>query len=242
MKKHLSGRRPSASLIVATAALFLSLGGVGYAAASLPRDSVGTNQIRNNAVHGSKINVLAVGYRKIQFGAVGIRRINTNQVQARINGTCAANSAMTAVGNQGTVTCSATAPQQFGTTSASPTSIGTSATTVASKQLPGGSSYLVFANPQVNLTGASSTSQIQVDCTLSMSPGDSSTTQTRSVTVPGGTGHQFASLSLQLPAPSVANGSTATLSCVTPSLPTSTTPPTITVSTAINALQTGSNG
>jgi hypothetical protein len=230
-------------LIVASAALFLSLGGVGYAAISIPRNSVGTNQIRNNAVRGSKINVLAVGYRKIQYGAVGIRRINTSQVQARINGTCAANSAMTAVGNQGTVTCAATAPQQFGTSSSSATSIGTSNTTVASKTLPGGSSYLVLANPQVNLTGAASSAQIEVDCTLSMSPGDASTTQTRSVTVPGGSGHQFASMSLELPAPSVANGSTATVSCVTPSLPASTpTPPTIAVSTAINALQTASNG
>jgi hypothetical protein len=242
VKKRLFSRRPSAALIVASAALFLSLGGVGYAAISLPRNSVGTNQIRNDAVHGSKINVLAVGYRKIQFGAVGIRRINANQVQARINGTCAANSAMTAIDNQGNATCSATAPKEFGTTSTSPTSIGTTATAVTSKALPGGTSYLVFANPQVDVSGAATGSQVEVDCTLSMSPGDVSTTQTRSVTVPGGTGHQFASMSLEIPAPSLSNGSTAAVSCVRPTTATSSTMLSVNVSTAINALQTASNG
>jgi hypothetical protein len=242
VKKRLSFRRPSASLIVASAALFLSLGGVGYAAISLPRNSVGTNQIRNNAVHGSKINVLAVGYRKIQFGAVGIRRINTNQVQARVNGTCAANSAMTAIDNQGNATCSATAPKEFGTTSSSPTAVGTTGTVVTTKALPGGTSYLVFANPQVDVSGAATGSQTQVDCTLSMSPGDPSTTQTRSVTIPAGAGHQFASMSLEVPAPSVANGSTAGVSCVRSTTGTTPTTLAVNVSTAINALQTASNG
>ncbi len=241
MKKRLFSRRPSAALIVASAALFLSLGGVGYAAISLPRNSVGTNQIRNDAVRGSKINVLAVGYRKIQFGAVGIRRINTNQVQARVNGTCAANSAMTAIDNQGNATCSATAPKEFGASSPSPVSVTTAATAIASKPLPGGSSYLVLANPQVDVSGAATGSQVEVDCTLSLSPGDTSTTQTRSVTIPAGTGHQFASMSLAVPAPSLANGATASVSCVRSSTATPTTLA-VNVSTAINALQTASNG
>ena len=36
-------------------ALFISLGGVGYAAIRLPANSVGTRQIRNNAVTHNKI-------------------------------------------------------------------------------------------------------------------------------------------------------------------------------------------
>jgi hypothetical protein len=237
VKKHLRFRRPSAALIIASLALFASLGGVGYAAISLPRNSVGTNQIRNNAVHGSKINVLSVGFRKIQFGAVGIRRINTNQVQARVNGTCAANSAMTAVDDHGNVTCAPTAPKEFGATSSGPITINTTATTVTSKVLPGGSSYLVFANPQVDVSGAAG-AKVQVDCTLGVIPGDASTSSTRTVTIQGDAGHQLASMSLMVPAPAVANGSTAQVACTRTSAGT----PTVTVATSINALQTASNG
>jgi hypothetical protein len=238
VKKHLRFRRPSAAMIIALVALFASLGGVGYAAISLPRNSVGTNQIRNTAVHGSKINVLAVGFRKIQFGAVGIRRINTNQVQARVNGTCAANSAMTAIDNHGNASCAPTAPKEFGTSSASPVPVTTTSTAIASKALPGGSSYLVLANPQIDVSGASSATQVQVDCTLSLTPGDASTTTIRGVTVQGGSGHQLASIPLMVPAPAVANGSTAAVNCTRSAGGT----PTVTVATAINAVQTASNG
>ena len=51
----------------------MSLGGVGYAAISLPNNSVGTAQLSNNAVTNSKIKNNAVSYKKIQPGAVGLR-------------------------------------------------------------------------------------------------------------------------------------------------------------------------
>lgn len=41
--------------VMSTVALFLVLGGVGYAAISLPRNSVGPRQIRKNAVSSSKV-------------------------------------------------------------------------------------------------------------------------------------------------------------------------------------------
>jgi hypothetical protein len=47
--------RPSPALIVATVALVLSLGGTSYAAIVLPAASVGTKQLKNNAVVGSKV-------------------------------------------------------------------------------------------------------------------------------------------------------------------------------------------
>ena len=43
------------SVIVAYVALFVALGGTGYAAISLPANSVGTGQIRNDAVTSNKI-------------------------------------------------------------------------------------------------------------------------------------------------------------------------------------------
>ena len=47
--------RPSPAMIVAIIALVLSLGGTSYAAIVLPAGSVGTKQIKKNAVVGSKV-------------------------------------------------------------------------------------------------------------------------------------------------------------------------------------------
>jgi hypothetical protein len=48
-------RRPSPALIVALVALFVALGGTSYAAVALPRNSVGSVQIKNRAVTQTKI-------------------------------------------------------------------------------------------------------------------------------------------------------------------------------------------
>jgi len=47
--------RPSPSMVVACAALFVSLSGVGYAAIVLPANSVGTKQLKRNAVTSVKV-------------------------------------------------------------------------------------------------------------------------------------------------------------------------------------------
>ena len=47
--------RPSPAMIVAIIALVLSLGGTSYAAIVLPANSVGTKQIKKNAVTGAKV-------------------------------------------------------------------------------------------------------------------------------------------------------------------------------------------
>jgi hypothetical protein len=51
----LKPRRPSAALVVACLALAVSLSGVGYAAVTIPRNSVGTKQLKANAVNGAKV-------------------------------------------------------------------------------------------------------------------------------------------------------------------------------------------
>lgn len=48
-------RRPSPAIIVAVVALLVALGGTSYAAFSVPRNSVGTKQLKNGAVTASKI-------------------------------------------------------------------------------------------------------------------------------------------------------------------------------------------
>jgi hypothetical protein len=47
--------RPSPSMVVACAALFVSLSGVGYAAIVLPANSVGTKHLKRNAVNSAKV-------------------------------------------------------------------------------------------------------------------------------------------------------------------------------------------
>jgi hypothetical protein len=47
--------RPSPALIIALIALMVSLGGTGYAAFTLPRNSVGTKQLKNGSVTAAKV-------------------------------------------------------------------------------------------------------------------------------------------------------------------------------------------
>src|ERR687887_2661143 len=69
--------RPSPSLVVATLALLFALTGTGIAAvAALPRNSVGTRQLRNNAVVSSKVrnhSLLARDFKRGQLprGPIG---------------------------------------------------------------------------------------------------------------------------------------------------------------------------
>ena len=48
-------RFPSPAMVVSLVALFVALGGAGYAAVTLPRASVGSAQIRSGAVTETKI-------------------------------------------------------------------------------------------------------------------------------------------------------------------------------------------
>jgi len=47
--------RPSPATVIATIALLVALGGTGYAAVTLPRNSVGNAQLQANAVTSSKV-------------------------------------------------------------------------------------------------------------------------------------------------------------------------------------------
>jgi hypothetical protein len=241
--KSIFARRPSLSLVIALLALFVSLGGGAYAAVFIPDGSVGSAQLKNHAVTGNKIDFLAVGFRKIQLGAVGTRRINNNQVQERVSGTCAGNSAIASVDNQGAVKCNPTGPGEFSTSTASPVALGPGSTSIKSLSLAAGSSYLVTASPQVNVSSIPSGAKLAVvSCTLATTPGDSSTTVTRSVSFQPGSDGQVAPMSLTLPAPAASNGSSAGVTCTQDVLPSGImTAPKTTVATSINAIQTASN-
>jgi hypothetical protein len=61
---------PSPALVVACVALAVSLSGVSYAAAVLPRASVGTAQLKANAVTSQKVRDGSIGPADVRAGAL----------------------------------------------------------------------------------------------------------------------------------------------------------------------------
>ena len=84
MKAVLSRIRERLSFANVTSllALFVALGGTGYAAIALPTDSVGASQIRSGAVGTSEVRSGAVAKSEVRTGAVGKSEIATNAVGA----------------------------------------------------------------------------------------------------------------------------------------------------------------
>lgn len=80
-------RLPSPGLVVACVALSIALGGVGYAAKTLPRNSVGTTQLKANAVNGSKVandSLTGADIKESTLvpGQTSAARVTTNNPQA----------------------------------------------------------------------------------------------------------------------------------------------------------------
>jgi hypothetical protein len=215
--RSLVRRRPSPAIVIASLALFVALGGVGYAATSLPANSVGNAQIRTGAV----------SYQKIRTNSIGWQRANITTLQVRVGGTCAQGSAIGSVGEYGSVTCNPASPSQFGTTNNAAT-VSSTPTTVTSESLPTGASYLAFANPTASVASGATRQQVTVTCTLTVG----SNTETRSVTVDtdGSVGDQ-ASSSLALQASG--QSGTGSVSCTS-------TGGTASVTSGLNAIQIAS--
>ena len=73
-------RRPSPALCVAVLALFVALGGTGYAALALPRHSVGPRALKNHAVLRSKLHRGAVTSPKVRDGSLLARDFAAGQL------------------------------------------------------------------------------------------------------------------------------------------------------------------
>ena len=253
--RSLTRRRPSPAIVIASAALFCSLGGVGYAATELPANSVGNSQIQNNAVNYKKIAPSSVGnvrlvdggvsnaklanasvsYQKIKPGSVGSVRADLNQIQARVSKTCAAGSAIGAISSTGLPTCNGTTPAEYGAVDATTALPSGTATTVASKALPAGSDYLTFANTEVAVTSGPAVHHVTVSCVLTV--GSSSQTRSVGVNTDGTAGDvSTASLPLQL----ASTTGTATESC-TATVPTTATGTTVAATAGLNAIQISSS-
>ena len=250
-------RRPSASIVISSTALFLSLGGVGYAATTIGANSVGSAAIKNGAVTYKKIAPNSVGsvrlasggvtnaklaknsvsFQDIQAGAVGTVRANLNQLQARLKTACAAGTAVGTVDSKGNVTCNSTLPSEYDTT-ASSTPVTSTAAPVASLTLAAGPNYLVFANPEITATSAGTALREDISCTLAV--GNNIQTRTSVLAVTGTSGQtSVANLPMQL----AGGAGASSVNCVAtlPSgttLPTGTTLPATTATGSINALAT----
>ena len=85
MKKSLGlrlvRRTPSPSMVVACLALAVALSGAGYAAVTLPRNSVGTPQLKRNAVVSTKIAAGGVGTSDLKANAVKGSKARPNTLQ-----------------------------------------------------------------------------------------------------------------------------------------------------------------
>lgn len=62
--------------IIASVALFVALGGTGWAVTKLPRNSVGSKQIRSKAVGRSELRSRAVSSRHLRSGAVSLGKLS----------------------------------------------------------------------------------------------------------------------------------------------------------------------
>jgi hypothetical protein len=248
--KLLAGRRPSAALVVSVIALFVALGGVGYAAIQVPANSVGTAQLQNASVTNWKIlnGVVgnfklawgAVGPRKMMNGAVGLTQINTSQVQARVIGTCQqSGQAIATINSSGGVSCASTAPREFGTSSGQvAVTPGTHATQIVAKTVPGGSPFLVFGQANVQVTGTTAGQWVRVACTLA--PGGSGNAQTNVVTLHVGPNPEAETIPFVVPTGAATASSASSIGC-TYTKATGGTVPTVSVSASMSALATSSN-
>jgi hypothetical protein len=244
--KSLLRRRPSAPLIVSFAALFVALGGVGYAAIQLPPNSVGSAQLRNGSVGNFKLKFNSVGPRKIINGAVGGQQVNPSQVQLRLSSGCSTG-ALSAVAQSGNVTCTPTLPNEYGTSGTAVTvPTGSTATQVATKSLPAGPSYLVLAYPHAVIGGATG-QHVEVDCTLSVpssnsaggTPSSNTITKSLAVDVASSSQTVAGTIPLVLPVASATSAQTASVACAA-STPGASAP-TVAVDSTLNAIQTASN-
>jgi hypothetical protein len=201
-------RRPSPALIIATGALFLSLGGVGLAAPGLLK--IGTKQIKNGAVTNAKLHKGAVTAGKVKPGAIGSNQINSSQVQARVSGTCTGTTgAIGSISSSGGVTCNPTAPSAFSAPIGS-VEIGLTSTPIADLNLPAGS-FVVNADQWLEDTspgGGDSTTT----CTLTL--GAQSDVSELGLLKPADTPSNIGTMGLTVAGTLTAPGE-ATLSCLT---------------------------
>jgi hypothetical protein len=237
--RSLAGRRPSAALVVSFLALFVALGGAGWAALRIPPRSVGNAQLQNFSVGNAKLKPNSVGPAKIIAGAVGARQVDSSQVQLRVSGPCSVG-AIQSIAESGNLTCTPVLPNEYGT-SASDVTVGTGSTLIAGEQLggsQGGSTYLVFGNVQWTVSGnPPGTQSVEISCTLQ---GSSSTDGEVTTELDANRTMQIGTIPILAPATITGSHGNVLITCAFTATPASPAP-TVAVNATLNAIQTASN-
>ena len=77
LRKHLSFAN-----VVSVVALFIALGGASYAAVNLPKNSVGSKQLKNKSVGTKQLKGKAVGTKQLKGKSVGTKQLNAGAVNS----------------------------------------------------------------------------------------------------------------------------------------------------------------
>jgi hypothetical protein len=144
-------RRVSPALVIACISLFVSLSGFGYAAVKLPRNSVGTPQLRNAAVTAAKLRNGAVTAAKLRNNAVARSKLANNAVSGAKIADGAVTGADVNEGSLGQVPAAATAASATNATNATNASNAINAGNAATV---GGLAPSTFARADRFLTGS----------------------------------------------------------------------------------------
>jgi hypothetical protein len=107
-------RHLSFANVVSVLALFVALGGTAWGVAHLPKNSVGSKQIRNGAVKKVDLHKKAVTYAKlapnsidsskVRDGSLGASDVN-NTIQLALTSPCPAGQAISSITQQGAPNC-----------------------------------------------------------------------------------------------------------------------------------------
>lgn len=130
--------------VVASLALFLALGGAAFAATQLPRNSVGTGQLKPEAVTAGKIAKKTRAQLKGEPGPAGPQGKTGKTGAKGATGPKGATGATGARGATGAAGTDGTGPA-FEVFRQTPKAIGTSSTVVLTESIPAGS-YVISAN------------------------------------------------------------------------------------------------
>ena len=93
-------RVPSPSLVVASIALFVALGGTSYAVTQLPKNSVGSKQLKASAVTQSKLGLASVTGAKVMDGSLAAADLSAD-ARASLKGATGAKGEAGAKGDAG---------------------------------------------------------------------------------------------------------------------------------------------
>jgi len=243
-------RRPPASLVVSFLALFVALGGAGWAAIRIPANSVGSAQLRNFSVGNAKLGTHSVGPAKIIPGSVGSVQVNSSQVQLRAAGPCTTG-AIQSIAQSGDVTCTQVLPNEYGSggTASTVSSDPASPTQLTSESLTGsqaGASYLVLGTVRVSATDVAGVAQtVSVQCGLGRTGSSAANSATTSGATTLDLGGAYATagsetIPLVLPVTVTGNPQTVAISCDQSAAP-ATPAPSLGVTATINTVQTAAN-